>query len=108
MSEVIRNRLWIANEWVDAQSGATFPTVNPATGEVISRVAEARAESEHNARMEALTAQQQHEAQLTSLTQDKHKKRLLVGRSSSTTLKVSPSTPLLIPANTIASAQLST
>jgi len=40
----IRNRLWIANEWVDAQAGATFATVNPATGDEITRVAEARAE----------------------------------------------------------------
>ncbi|MDP2955678.1 MAG: aldehyde dehydrogenase family protein [Longimicrobiales bacterium] len=40
----IRNRLWIANEWVDGQAGATFATTNPATGEVITRVAEARAE----------------------------------------------------------------
>ncbi|MGD8321546.1 MAG: aldehyde dehydrogenase family protein [Gemmatimonadota bacterium] len=40
----IRNRLWIANEWVDAQSGATFDTANPATGEVITQVAEGRAE----------------------------------------------------------------
>lgn len=40
----IRNRLWIANEWVDARSGATFATVNPATGQEITQVAEARAE----------------------------------------------------------------
>lgn len=40
----IRNRLWIANAWADAQSGATFATTNPATGEVITQVAEARAE----------------------------------------------------------------
>ncbi|HKJ02657.1 MAG TPA: aldehyde dehydrogenase family protein [Longimicrobiales bacterium] len=40
----IRNRLWIANQWVDAQTGATFATVNPATGEEITRVAEARSE----------------------------------------------------------------
>jgi acyl-CoA reductase-like NAD-dependent aldehyde dehydrogenase len=40
----IRNRLWIGNEWADALSGATFPTTNPATGEVISHVAEGRAE----------------------------------------------------------------
>lgn len=40
----IRTRLWIANAWADAASGATFPTTNPATGEVIAQVAEARAE----------------------------------------------------------------
>jgi acyl-CoA reductase-like NAD-dependent aldehyde dehydrogenase len=39
-----RTRLWIANAWADAAAGATFPTTNPATGEVIARVAEARAE----------------------------------------------------------------
>ncbi|HSG09409.1 MAG TPA: aldehyde dehydrogenase family protein [Longimicrobiales bacterium] len=40
----IRNRLWIANEWVDAQAGTTFATLNPATGEEIAQVSEARAE----------------------------------------------------------------
>ena len=39
----IRNQLWIANAWVDAQEGATFPTTNPATGDVITQVAEGRA-----------------------------------------------------------------
>ncbi|HSG46278.1 MAG TPA: aldehyde dehydrogenase family protein, partial [Longimicrobiales bacterium] len=34
-----RNRLWIDNQWEDAHGGATFPTVNPATGEVITQVA---------------------------------------------------------------------
>lgn len=37
----IPTRLWIANEWQDAASGDTFPTVNPATGEVLAEVAEA-------------------------------------------------------------------
>ena len=31
----------INNEWVNAASGKTFPTINPATGDVISQVAEA-------------------------------------------------------------------
>jgi acyl-CoA reductase-like NAD-dependent aldehyde dehydrogenase len=44
MSDTVRNRLWIANEWLDARSGATFPTHNPATGDVITQVAEARSE----------------------------------------------------------------
>lgn len=39
----IRNQLWIGNEWVDAASGDTFATVNPATGELITEVAEAGA-----------------------------------------------------------------
>src|ERR1700744_3232152 len=30
----------VGGKWVDAQSGKTFETVNPATGEVICRVAE--------------------------------------------------------------------
>ncbi len=36
------DRLWIANAWVDAADGATFDTINPATGEVIASVAEAK------------------------------------------------------------------
>lgn len=32
--------LFIDNEWVDAVSGKTFPTLNPATGEVVAQVAE--------------------------------------------------------------------
>jgi acyl-CoA reductase-like NAD-dependent aldehyde dehydrogenase len=43
MSNAIGNRLWIANGWVDAADGATLATTNPATGEVIVQVAEARA-----------------------------------------------------------------
>lgn len=37
----LRTQLWIGNEWADASSGATFDDVNPATGEVLARVAEA-------------------------------------------------------------------
>jgi acyl-CoA reductase-like NAD-dependent aldehyde dehydrogenase len=33
-------RLLIGGEWVEAQSGKTFATYNPATGEVLARVAE--------------------------------------------------------------------
>ena len=43
MTETIRNRLWIGNEWANAQGGGTFATVNPATGETIADVAEADA-----------------------------------------------------------------
>ncbi|MDE2652605.1 MAG: aldehyde dehydrogenase family protein [Gemmatimonadota bacterium] len=43
MSEGIRTRLWIGNEWADADGGRTFATVNPATEEVIGDVSEARA-----------------------------------------------------------------
>ncbi len=34
-------KLLIANQWVDSASGQTFETINPASGEVICRVAEA-------------------------------------------------------------------
>ncbi|XP_008293852.1 aldehyde dehydrogenase, mitochondrial-like [Stegastes partitus] len=39
--EVHYNKLFINNQWKDAISGKTFPTINPSTGEVISQVAEA-------------------------------------------------------------------
>jgi aldehyde dehydrogenase (NAD+) len=38
-----QTKLLINNEWVDASDGATFETVNPATGEVIAKVAHATA-----------------------------------------------------------------
>ena len=31
-------KMWIAGEWVDAHSGNTYDTFNPATGEVIAQV----------------------------------------------------------------------
>jgi len=40
----LRTRLWIGNEWCDARAGNTFATTNPATGEVLAHVAEAREE----------------------------------------------------------------
>ncbi len=43
MTDGIRTRLWIGNEWADAEGGNRFATVNPATEEVIAEVAEARA-----------------------------------------------------------------
>ena len=43
MTGEIRTRLWIGNEWADAEGGSRFATVNPATEEVIAEVAEARA-----------------------------------------------------------------
>ena len=36
-------KLLIGGQWVEAQSGKTFESVNPATGEVLARVAEADA-----------------------------------------------------------------
>jgi aldehyde dehydrogenase (NAD+) len=40
-AQVGATKLLINNRWVDAASGRTFPTINPATGEEICRVAEA-------------------------------------------------------------------
>jgi aldehyde dehydrogenase (NAD+) len=41
--KVSATKLLINNKWVDAASGKTFPAINPATGEVITQVAEADA-----------------------------------------------------------------
>lgn len=38
---VLLSQLFINNEWHDAVSGKSFPTINPSTGEVICQVAEA-------------------------------------------------------------------
>jgi betaine-aldehyde dehydrogenase len=36
---ILKNyKMWIGGEWVEAESGKTFPTYNPATGEEIARV----------------------------------------------------------------------
>jgi acyl-CoA reductase-like NAD-dependent aldehyde dehydrogenase len=43
LEHTIRNRMWIGNEWSDAEDGGTFATVNPATGETITEVASAQA-----------------------------------------------------------------
>src|SRR5438128_10269595 len=40
----IRNQLFINGDFVDAKSGQTFPTINPATEEKIADVASAGAE----------------------------------------------------------------
>ncbi|HEX5520528.1 MAG TPA: aldehyde dehydrogenase family protein, partial [Longimicrobiaceae bacterium] len=42
-TEIPAGRLFIGGEWQDAASGRTFPTYNPATGEVLAEVAEADA-----------------------------------------------------------------
>jgi len=42
LEHTIRNRLWIGNDWADAEDGGTFPTVNPATGEIITEVSSAQ------------------------------------------------------------------
>lgn len=41
--KISATKLLINNKWVDSVSGKTFPTINPATGEVITHVAEADA-----------------------------------------------------------------
>ncbi|XP_048734254.1 aldehyde dehydrogenase, mitochondrial-like isoform X2 [Ostrea edulis] len=38
--EIKYNKVFVNNEFIDSQSGKTFPTVNPSTGEVICQVAE--------------------------------------------------------------------
>ena len=38
------HKMLINGKWVEAASGKTFPTYNPATGEVLSRVAEGDSE----------------------------------------------------------------
>src|SRR4051812_29618877 len=39
--QVRQTKLLINNKWVDSANGKTFETINPSTGEVIARVAEA-------------------------------------------------------------------
>src|ERR1700754_400534 len=41
--QVSATKLLINNRWIESESGKTFATVNPATGEEICRVAEADA-----------------------------------------------------------------
>jgi succinate-semialdehyde dehydrogenase / glutarate-semialdehyde dehydrogenase len=36
--ELLRRQAWVGGEWVDADSGETFPVANPATGEELARV----------------------------------------------------------------------
>src|SRR2546423_319510 len=38
--KVRQTKILINGKWVDAESGRTFETINPATGDVIARVAE--------------------------------------------------------------------
>jgi len=44
MTEGIRSGLWIENAWTAAAGGETFPTINPATGEILAEVSSAQAE----------------------------------------------------------------
>ncbi len=36
--ELLRRQAWVGGEWLDADSGETFPVTNPATGEELARV----------------------------------------------------------------------
>ncbi|MCC7291574.1 MAG: aldehyde dehydrogenase family protein [Phycisphaerales bacterium] len=54
--KVRQTRILINNEWCDAASGKTFPTINPATGDVIAQVAEADKEDVDRAVKAARTA----------------------------------------------------
>jgi succinate-semialdehyde dehydrogenase/glutarate-semialdehyde dehydrogenase len=37
-SDLLRRQAYLDGEWVDADSGETFPVANPATGEVLAEV----------------------------------------------------------------------
>lgn len=54
--EVFCNQIFINNEWHDAVSKKTFPTVSPSTGEVICQVAEGNKEDVDKALMAARAA----------------------------------------------------
>jgi aldehyde dehydrogenase (NAD+) len=54
--QVHATRLLIGNQWVESESGKEFETINPATGEVICRVAEADAPDVDKAVRAARTA----------------------------------------------------
>ena len=49
-------QMLIGGQWVAAQSGRTFDTVNPATGKVIAQLAEGAEEDVHRAVAAARTA----------------------------------------------------
>ena len=54
---VRQTRLMINNEWVNASDGGTFDTLNPATGEVVAKVAHATAKDVDSAVRVARKAQ---------------------------------------------------
>ncbi len=53
---LLRNQGFIGGEWVDADSGKTFPVHNPATGQVLAQVADMGAEETRRAIQAADTA----------------------------------------------------
>src|SRR6201993_1949008 len=54
--KISATKLLINGQWVNSASGKTFPTINPATGEVITQVAEADAPDVDKAVSAARTA----------------------------------------------------
>ena len=52
MTELTRYQMYINGEWVDAENGATFTSVNPATGQTWAEVPEA-SEADINRAVEA-------------------------------------------------------
>src|SRR5688572_24337377 len=69
-------KLLIDGEWVDAASGRSFETYNPATGGVLARVAEADAEDVNRAVAAATKALPGHWASMTSADRAKFLWRL--------------------------------
>ena len=39
--DLLRQQAYIDGQWVDADSGATFPVIDPATGEAIAQIGRA-------------------------------------------------------------------
>jgi len=62
-------RLLINNEWVESESGKTFPTINPATGEELAQVAEADAADVDKAVAAARNAMERGPWRTTSATE---------------------------------------
>ena len=50
-ADLLREQAWLNGEWVDADSGETFPVTNPATGEELAeRAADGRGRDPARAR----------------------------------------------------------
>ena len=68
------HKILINGKWVESASGKTFPTYNPATGEVLSRIAEGRTQALVN----SAAAETPEAGQSRSLGQSR--RHLLTGR----------------------------
>src|ERR1700739_960243 len=62
-------KLLINNQWVPSESGKTFPTINPATGEELAHVAEAAAADVDKAVAAAVNAFERGPGPTTSATE---------------------------------------